>query len=126
MLAYPQYDKIKLMKKLKKILQLSDPYPNLWYEVSCYLKTILGLIFVILGFFFVFSPLLKKGLVIFGFAVILNRLGEAVLTWEVKTFEQNFYALSLLVGLLLIIVGFGIFWQIKLVRKLIRSFINFL
>ena len=114
------------MKKLRKILQLSDPYPNLWYEFSCYLKAALGLIFVILGFFFVFSPLLKKGLVIFGFALILSRLGETVLAWEVKTFEQNFYALSLLIGLLLIIVGLGIFWQIKLVRKLIRSLVNFL
>jgi len=109
------------MKKLKKILQLSDPYPNLWYEASCYLKTILGLIFVILGFFFVFSPLLKKGLVIFGFAIILNPLSEAILVWEIETFKQNFYALSLLVGFLLIILGLGIFWKIRLVRKLIKT-----
>ena len=109
------------MKKVRKILQLSDPYPNLWYEISCYLKTILGLIFVVLGFFFLFSPLLKKGLIIFGFAVILSRLGETVLAWEVKTFSQNFAFFSLILGVLFIILGLGVFWQIKLVRKLIKK-----
>lgn len=115
--------KITRMKKLKKILQLSDPYPNFWYEISCYLKSAFGLIAIILGVFFLLSPLLKRGLIILGFALILKPVGEAILAWEEKTFAQNFIAFSLILGTLLIILGLLLLWQIKLVKKLIKTLV---
>lgn len=109
------------MKKIKKILKLTDPYPTLWYEISCYLKTALGLIFLILGSFFFLSPWLKEGLIIFGFMAILNPVGEKIIIWEEKVFGQNFEVLSLALGILLIVLGIWLFWQTKLVRKLFKT-----
>lgn len=109
------------MKRLKKILQLTDPYPNVGYEISCYLKAFFGFILVALGFFFLLSPLLKKDLIIFGFAVILAPLGKTILVWEEKTFSQNFTALCLAFGVLFILFGLWVFWQIKIVRKFIKT-----
>lgn len=41
------------MGKLKKILKLSDPYPNFGYEIFCYVKAILGTGFLIFGVFLI-------------------------------------------------------------------------
>ncbi|TSC54437.1 MAG: hypothetical protein LiPW16_9 [Microgenomates group bacterium LiPW_16] len=109
------------MGKFKDILTLSDPYPNFAYEVSCYLKAIIALIFIILGFFFILSPIFKNGLVIFGFALILAPLGERILSFEEATFGQNFEILSLGFGILFILLGLYLFWRIKLVRKLVKA-----
>ncbi|KPJ70393.1 hypothetical protein AMJ51_02015 [Microgenomates bacterium DG_75] len=83
------------MKKLKKVLKLSDPYPTLGYEISCYLKAALGLIFIILGFF-------------------------AILVWEEQIFGRYFLLLSFILGVNFIALGLFLFWQIKLVRKLFK------
>lgn len=109
------------MGKLKDILTLSDPYPNLGYELFCYAKAVIGLVLIILGFFFLLSPAFKNGLVIFGFALILAPLGETILAWEEKTFGQYFRVLSLGLGILLILLGFYLLWRIKLVRKLVNT-----
>jgi len=70
------------MKKLKKILQLSDPYPNLWYEASCYLKAVLGLILLILGFFFLFPPSFHGAL-----GILLIVLGFWIF-WQIKLVKK--------------------------------------
>ncbi len=108
------------MKKLKKIIKLSDPYPNLLYEVFCYLKTVFGLISIIFGIFLILSPLLKRRLIIFGFQIILSPLSETIINLEERIFGEYFSALSSISGVLLIILGFLILWQIKLIRKLIK------
>lgn len=72
------------MKKFRKILKLSDPYPNLWYEFLCYIKAALGTIFLIFGIFLIFQA---------GFLI-----------W----------------GVISILIGIFFFWQIKLVRKLVK------
>lgn len=56
------------MKKLKKFLKLSDPYPNYWYEITCYLKTILGTLALIGGVLVMFqsSLILGTGLILLG------------------------------------------------------------
>ena len=109
------------MKKLKRILKLTDPYPNLGYEISCYLKAALGLVFLILGLFFLLSTWLKKGLIIFGFVAILGQAGERIIAWEERVFKQNFASLSLVFGALLVILGLWVLWQIKLVRKFVNA-----
>lgn len=108
------------MKKIKKILRLTDPPPNLWYEISCYLKAAIGLFLIILGCFFLLSPLFKKELVIFGFAIIIGPLGQAVLDWEEEVFSQNFLFLSLFYGILLISFGVWVFIKIKIVRQIFK------
>lgn len=108
------------MKKIKKIWQLADPPPNLWYEISCYLKATVGLILFILGCFFLLSPLLKKELVILGLGIIIGPLGRAVITLEEGVFGQNFVFLSLFYGVLLISSGVWVFRKIKLVRQLFK------
>jgi len=57
------------MKKLHKILRLSDPYPNLTYEFLCYVKAFLGGGLIIAGLFLISLENLYLGLVliIFGF-----------------------------------------------------------
>ncbi len=110
------------MKKLKKILLLSDPYPNIQYEIFCYVKAVMGLLLLMLGIFFIFSPLLRKEPVILGFAPVLGPWGKAVLSWEERVFGQNFASLSILVGLILIVLGLWVIWQIKLVRRLVKLF----
>lgn len=109
------------MKKLKNIWRLADPFPNLGYEIVCYLKTALGVLFVIFGIFFLLSPLLRKELIIFGFEVMLGPLGRSILAWEEKTFGLNFTIFSLTAAGLLLILGLWLFWQIKLVKKLIKT-----
>jgi len=108
------------MKKLKKVLKLSDPYPTLGYEISCYLKAALGLIFIIFGFFLLISPLLRKDLIVCGFGIILNPLGQAILVWEEQIFGRYFLLLSFILGVNFIALGLFLFWQIKLVRKLFK------
>jgi len=109
------------MKKIKKILQLSDPYPNFGYEIACYLKTVLGFVLIILGLFLILSPLLKRNPVILGFAVMLGPLGENILAWEREIFGQNFGAFSFVLGILFVLAGAWSFWKIKLVRKFISE-----
>lgn len=112
------------MKKIKKILLLTDPYPNLGYEFSCYLKTVLGLILIILGIFLLLSPLLKRGLIAFGFQVILSPLSESIIMLEDRFFGRNLDFLSLLAGTLSIVFGLWVFWQIKLIRKIFKTLSN--
>lgn len=108
------------MKKFWKILRLSDPYPNLGYEFTCYVKAFLGGTFIILGFFSLLSPLFKKGLIIFGFELILSSRGIALLDWEEKILGQNFAVVAPLIGIFLILFGLYLFWRIKLVRDLVK------
>lgn len=112
------------MKKIKKILLLADPYPNLRYEISCYLKAVLGLIFIILGIFLLLSPLLKRGLIAFGFQVILSPLSESIIVLEERFFGRNLDFLSLLTGTLFIVLGLWVLWQIKLIRKFFKTLFN--
>lgn len=109
------------MKKLKKILQLSDPYPNFGYEISCYLKATLGFVLLIFGLFLTLSPWLKEEPVIFGLAIILGPLGEKILLIEKSLFGQNFVPLSLAIGPISLGAGFWLLWQIKLIRKLVKE-----
>lgn len=111
---------MKIVKKLKKVLALSDPYPNIGYEILCYVKAAFGLTLFILGLFLILSPVLKSGLVILGFSPILGLLGEKVLCWQTKTFGENFTIASLIIGISSISLGFYFFWKIKLVRKLVK------
>lgn len=112
---------MKIVKKLKKFFELSDPYPNLGYEIACYVKGGLGMVFVSLGLFFILSPVLKSDLVFFGFAPSLGLLGEKILCWQANTFAGNSDIVSLIFGILFIFLGLYLFWQIKLVRKLIKE-----
>lgn len=79
------------MGKFKDILTLSDPYPNLGYELLCYLKAIVGFILISAGIF----------------SIIFLTLGSRLL--------------ELALGILLIILGLYLVWQIKLVRKLVKT-----
>jgi hypothetical protein len=69
------------MKKLKKILRLSDPYPNLWYEFFCYVKAALGTSFLILGLFLIFLRQLADGFLIWG---IISVLAGLFFFWRIK------------------------------------------
>lgn len=108
------------MRKLKKILQLNDPYPNFRYEISCYLKAALGLILFILSCFFLLSPWLRNDLVIFGFALILNPLGRTLLAWQESLFGEHFVCLSLGSGVLLVALSVWVFGKIKIIRQLFK------
>jgi len=59
---------MEIMKKLHKILRLSDPYPNLTYEFLCYVKAFFGGGLIILGLFLICCQNMFLGLVsiIFG------------------------------------------------------------
>jgi hypothetical protein len=48
------------MVKLGRILKLSDPYPNFGYEIFCYVKAILGALFLIFGIFLIFHPMFYR------------------------------------------------------------------
>jgi hypothetical protein len=107
------------MRKLGKILRLSDPYPNFEYEFLCYVKAFLGGILIIIGFFFLLSSLFKQGLIIFGFELILSSRGMALLDWEERILGQNFEVITPLIGTFLILFCLFFFWRIRLVRNLL-------
>jgi FtsH-binding integral membrane protein len=108
------------MKKIKEIFKLSDPYPNIQYEILCYIKAILGLGFFVLGVFLLFLPFIRTEPVFLGFAPVLGPLGLIIFDATVNWFGQNFVLFCLVFGTVLIIFGLWIFWQIKLVKKLFK------
>jgi hypothetical protein len=108
------------VNNLKKILQLSDPYPNIQYEILCYVKAFLGFGFFVLGIFLLLLPIIKKEPVFLGFAPVLGPVGQNILDLTENYFGQSFSLFSVIFGLILIILGIWIFWQIKLVKKLFK------
>lgn len=107
------------MKKLGKILKLSDPYPNFWYEFCCYLKAALGTIFLIFGIFLIFHPLFYK-INFFGILETgLTPTGFKILSFLDSVIYPKGYLGFLIWGVISILLGLFFFWRIKLVRKLL-------
>jgi len=106
------------MEKLKKILRLSDPYPNLWYEFFCYIKAVLGTLFLILGIFLICHPMFYR-INFFGFLETgLSPTGLKFLTFLDSIIYPKGYFGFLIWGIIFILIGLFFFWRIKLVRKL--------
>ncbi|MFZ5365706.1 MAG: hypothetical protein ACOZBZ_00250 [Patescibacteria group bacterium] len=106
------------MGKLGKILKLSDPYPNLWYEFLCYVKAALGGSFLIFGIFLIFHPLFYK-ISFFGLLETgLSPTGLAILAFLDSIIYPKGYLGFLIWGAISILAGIFFLWQIKLVRKL--------
>jgi len=107
------------MKKLRKILKLSDPPPNLGYEFFCYIKAALGTVFLFFGIFLIFHPLFYKinffGLLETG----LSPTGLKLLAFLDSIIYPKGYLGFLIWGIIFILVSFFFFWRIKLVRKLV-------
>jgi len=108
------------MGKLGKILKLSDPYPNLWYEFCCYIKASLGTIFLIFGIFLIFHPMFYK-INFFGFLETgLTPTGFKIISFLEPVIYPKGYFGFLIWGIISILLGiFFFFWRIKLVRKLV-------
>lgn len=125
------------MKIIKKILKLSDPYceatnsvyPNLWYEFFCYIKAVLGTLFLIFGIFLAFHPLFYK---INFFGVLetgLTPTGLKILSFLEPLIFPKGYLGFLIWGIISILIGILFFWKInevccfaiKLVKKLFRK-----
>lgn len=116
-----KYGKMKRMGKLKKFLSLTDPPPNLRYELSCYLKAILGMIFLILGVLFIFHPLLIR-INIFGILETgLTPTGVKIINLFGKTIFPKGYFGFLILGMVSVILGVFCFLRIKLIKKLLKQ-----
>ena len=109
------------MGKFEKILKLSDPYPNLGYEILCYVKALLGTFFLILSIFLIFYPLLFRvnffGLLETG----LSPTGLRILAFFDTIVWPGGYLGFLFWGLLAFLLGLWFFWRIKLVRKIFKK-----
>lgn len=110
-----------MLTKLKGVLSLSDPYPSLWYEASCYIKTILGGILVIFGVFLLSYPYFLE----FGIPGVLvtgiSPRGKQVYTAFGEVFGSWIPGWRIILGILLILLGVLVFWRIKIVRLAIRN-----
>jgi len=109
------------MKKLGKILKLSDPYPNLWYEFFCYLKAIFGTSFLIFGILLIFHPVFFKINILGILETGLTPTALKILSLlEPIIFPKGYFGF-LIWGIISIFLGFFFFWRIKLVRKLFQK-----
>lgn len=106
------------MGKLKDILALSDPYPNIWYEASCYLKAASGTLFLIFGTFFLFYSFFLE--VNLGpFVTSVTPPGKQIFTF-VKQFFGDLPGWNIFLGAIFTALGIYSFYSIKLVRDLWR------
>jgi len=108
------------MSKLGKILKLSDPYPNFFYEIACYLKAFLGTLFFVFGLFLIFHPFLLEVNLFGVLETGLTPRGFAILAFLKKIIWPRGYFGFLIWGIALLLVGFFFFWRIKLVKKLFK------
>lgn len=108
------------MKKLKKIIKLSDPYPNFAYEIFCYLKAFFGTIFLIFALFLIFHPLFLK-ISFFGILETgLTPRGFRILSFLENTIWPKGYLGFLIWGGASLLISLFFFWKIKLVKKLFQ------
>lgn len=109
------------MGKFTKILKLSDPYPNLWYEFSCYVKAVSGTLFLILGVLLIFHPLFFE-INLFGiFETGLTPTGLKIIALLDSIIYPKGYLGFLVWGIVFLFLGLSFFWQIKLVRDLMKT-----
>jgi len=102
------------MAKLKRLLSLNDPPPTPWYEISCYLKGILGTIFFILGILLIFYPLFTRTI----FGVGLTPAGEKITKFFTSTLWPKGNFGLLFWGLVCLGLGGRCFSEIKIIKKL--------
>lgn len=112
---------MKKMNQVKKILTLSDPYPNLWYEFFCYAKTALGTLFFLLGLFLIFHPFFFK--INFGgiLETGLSPVGLQFLDFLGSLIYPKGYAGFFLWGIIFLVLSICFFSRIKLIRKLLLN-----
>jgi len=109
------------MSKLTKIIKLSDPYPNFFYEISCYIKAVLATLFLIFGIFLIFHPLFLK-INFFGiFETGLTPTGLKVLSFLESIIWPKGYLGFFIWGAVSLVASLAFFWQMKLVRKLFKT-----
>lgn len=104
------------MGKWRKILTLSDPYPTPWYEISCYLKTILGTIFLVFGIFFLFYSALLE-IKLGPFMTGVTPVGQKIFAFFSRILG-TIPLWNVILGIALILLGIYLFLKIKLVRDL--------
>lgn len=108
------------MKKIVKIFKLCDPYPDFGYEIACYVKSVLGTFFFLIGILFIFSPFLVK-IDFFGILETgLTPTGLQILSFLEKIIFPRGYFGFFLWGIVSLGIGLFFFWRIKLIRKLIK------
>lgn len=110
------------MGKLKDILVLSDPYPNMWYEVSCYLKAASGVLFLVFGIFFLFYSFFLE-IEIGPFVTGVTPVGKQIFSY-IGQFFRFMPLWNVALGIIFICLGIYFFSQIKLVRDLWRFLVR--